>query len=219
MTGWDPVRRIARKKRAHSPEKEYPESDTEGTPYDQIKTDWDSVRSTAGQKRAHSLEREYTPTPTQTMKTRSDREVKKHDYKRLHCGKAAQVSSDSKTWSEAMTSPEALQWKRATDDEFRTLKEKGAIKIIPRTQLPQGRKPMKCKWKARCTAKGFTQRQGIDYNETFALTPRPETGRIMLVLAHQFGWHRRQGDVPTDFLNPDLDIDLYIEMPQGYEKE
>ncbi|KAI0991324.1 hypothetical protein K3495_g16863 [Podosphaera aphanis] len=41
----------------------------------------------------------------------------------------------------------------------------------------------------------------------------------MPVLAHQFGWHRRQGDVPTAFLNPDLDIDLYMEMPQGYEKE
>ncbi|KAI0995347.1 hypothetical protein K3495_g12834 [Podosphaera aphanis] len=41
----------------------------------------------------------------------------------------------------------------------------------------------------------------------------------MLVLAHQFGWHRRQGDVPKTFLNPDLDIDLYMKIPQGFEKE
>ncbi|KAI0991395.1 hypothetical protein K3495_g16792, partial [Podosphaera aphanis] len=74
------------------------------------------------------------------------------------------------------------------------------------------------RWKARCTAKGFTQKFGIDYQETFAPTPRPETGRIMLVLAHYLGWHRRQGDVPTAFLNPDLDIDLYMEMPKGFEK-
>lgn len=93
---------------------------------------------------------------------------------------------------------------------------------------------MKCKWvfkkkflangdiekyKARCTAKGFTQRQGIDYHETFAPTPRPETGRIILVLAHQLGWHRKQGDVPTAFLNPDLNIDLFMELPRGYEKD
>ncbi|KAI1000025.1 hypothetical protein K3495_g8171 [Podosphaera aphanis] len=58
------------------------------------------------------------------------------------------------------------------------------------------------RWKARCTAKGFTQLREIDYNESFAPTPRPETG-----------------DVPTACLNPDLDIDLYMEMPQGYEKE
>ncbi|KAI0991209.1 hypothetical protein K3495_g16978, partial [Podosphaera aphanis] len=75
------------------------------------------------------------------------------------------------------------------------------------------------RWKARCTAKGFTQRAGIDYKETFAPTPRPETGTILLALAHQLGWHRRQGDVPTAFLNPDIDIDLYMEMPRGFEKE
>ena len=75
------------------------------------------------------------------------------------------------------------------------------------------------KRRVRCTAKGFTQRFGIDYKETFAPTPRPETGRILLVLAHQFGWHRRQGDVPTAFLNPDLDIDLYMEMPEGFEQQ
>ncbi|KAI1002242.1 hypothetical protein K3495_g5959 [Podosphaera aphanis] len=41
----------------------------------------------------------------------------------------------------------------------------------------------------------------------------------MLVLARQFDWHRRQGDFPTAFLNPDLEIDLYMEIPQGIEKE
>lgn len=91
------------------------------------------------------------------------------------------------------------------DDEFHSLKSKGVIKIIKRSELPKGRKTMKSKWvykkklkadgsveryKARYKVKGFTQRKGIDFNETFAPTPRAETGRIMLVLAHQFGWHR-----------------------------
>ena len=74
------------------------------------------------------------------------------------------------------------------------------------------------KWKARCTAKGFTQRPGIDYQETFAPTPRPETGRIMLVIAHYLKWYRCQGDVPTAFLNPDLKIDLYMELPKGFKE-
>ncbi|KAI1006704.1 hypothetical protein K3495_g1518 [Podosphaera aphanis] len=74
------------------------------------------------------------------------------------------------------------------------------------------------KWKSRFTAKGFAQRPGIDYQETFAPTPRPEIGRIMLVLAHHLGWHRFQGDVPTALLNPDLNIDLYMEVPRGFEK-
>ncbi|KAI0990724.1 hypothetical protein K3495_g17463, partial [Podosphaera aphanis] len=133
-----------------------------------------------------------------------------------------------------MNGPDAKQWKEAAKAEFKALQETGTIEIIHQSQLPHGRKPMKCKWvfkkkylangdidkwKARCTAKGFTQRQGIDYQETFAPTPRPETGRILLVLAHQLGWHRRQGDVPTAFLNPDLKIDLFMELPKGFEKE
>lgn len=41
----------------------------------------------------------------------------------------------------------------------------------------------------------------------------------MLALAHRFGWYRRQGDVPTAFLNPDLDLDLYMELPEGYKRD
>ena len=41
----------------------------------------------------------------------------------------------------------------------------------------------------------------------------------MLGLAYQFGWHRRQGDIPTAFLSPNIDIDLHMEMLQGYERE
>lgn len=41
----------------------------------------------------------------------------------------------------------------------------------------------------------------------------------MLALARQLGWHRRQGDVLTAFLNPDKDIDLYMEIPQEFKKE
>lgn len=133
-----------------------------------------------------------------------------------------------------MTNSEAIKWKQAALEEFNSLKDKEAIQIIKRTELPKGRSPRKCKrvfkkkfltdgsvdkWKARCTAKGFTQRFGIDYQETFAPTPRAETGRIMFVLAHQLRWHRYQGDVPTAFLNPDINVDLYMEMPKGFERD
>ncbi|KAI0992849.1 hypothetical protein K3495_g15335, partial [Podosphaera aphanis] len=196
-------------------------------PYDQVMTGWDPVQQVAGVKRPHSPEDGIT-------RSQRGRAVKCVDYYRLHHGMTAQASTDPQTWDEAMTSPETPHWKRAAEEEFQSLKQKGAIRIIPHSQLPKGRKPMKCKWvfkkkflangdiekyKARCTAKGFTQRQGIDYHETFAPTPRPETGRIILVLAHQLGWQRKQGDVPTAFLNPDLNIDLFMELPKGYEKD
>nr|ABW72074.1 TE3 [Blumeria hordei] len=219
MTGWDPIPPIAGQKRSHSPDSNIHQGPSknrvvaqpdheiinEETPYDVIMTGWEPVAPKAGHKRDHSPEAE-------TMQTKRD----------------------SKTWQEAMTSPEAKQWMRAAEEEFSSLKEKGAIKIINRTKLPKGRHPMKCKWvfkkkfladgtvdkwKTRCTAKGFTQRFGIDYQETFAPTPRAETGRLMLIFAHQLNWHRRQGDVPTAILNPELNIDIYMEMPKGFEKK
>lgn len=93
---------------------------------------------------------------------------------------------------------------------------------------------MKCKWVfkkkyladgtlekygARCTLKRFKQRSGIGYKETYAPTPRSETGRIMLALSHRFGRHRCQGDVPAALLNPDLEVDLYIELSEGFKRD
>lgn len=148
----------------------------------------------------------------------------------MHYGKATHLSNDPKTWSEAMNSSEAKQWKQAAEEELRSLLETGAIEIIRRSKLSKGRTLMKCKWKsladgnldkcrARCTVRGFTQRSGIDYNETFAPTPRAETGTIMLALSHMLGWYRRQGDVPVEFLNPDLDVNVYMELPEGFKEK
>ncbi|KAI0994848.1 hypothetical protein K3495_g13334 [Podosphaera aphanis] len=200
--------------------------------YDMVMTGWDPIRQVAGTKRPNSPENFGPDSPDVYTSTRG-RQSKKVDYYKLHHGMIALTSTDPKTWEEAMTGPEASQWKKAANEEVRSLQDKGAIKIISLSEFPRNRKPMKCKWvfkkkflangdvdksKARCTAKGFTQRQGIDYHETFAPTPRPETGRIMLVIAHHLRWHRRQGDVPTAFLNPNLDIDLFMDLPKGFEK-
>lgn len=41
----------------------------------------------------------------------------------------------------------------------------------------------------------------------------------MLALANSFGWHIRQGDVPVVFLNLDLDVDLYMELPECFKED
>ena len=195
--------------------------------YDQIMTGWDAVAPIAGHKRNRSPD-------DQATRSKRGRPIKRLDYHKLHHGKAGKEKNDPKTWTEAMQSVESNEWKVAADEEIRSLRDTGTIKIIDRSKLPKGRTLMKTKWvfkrkyhadgtlekyRARCTVKGYTQKCGIDYTETFAPTPRSETGRIMLALAHKFGWYRRQGDVPTAFLNPDLDLDLYMELPEGYKKD
>ena len=56
------------------------------------------------------------------------------------------------------------------------------------------------KLKARIVAKGFTQREGIDYEETFSPTVRFESIRLLVAAAAADGLHTQQMDITTAFL-------------------
>ena len=99
-------------------------------------------------------------------------------------------------------------------------------------ELPQGRKLEGCKWffivkykvdrslkwyKARLVAKGYTQTYGMDYLETFALIAKMNIIRILLSLATNHGWSLQQFDIKNAFLHGDLDEEIYIEVPLGFE--
>ena len=79
---------------------------------------------------------------------------------------------------------------------------------------PQGRKVIGTKWvlrvkmdavgnldkyKARVVAKGFRKMEGLDYDETYALTVRFESVRALMAMAASLGWKLDQMDVATAF--------------------
>ena len=66
------------------------------------------------------------------------------------------------------------------------------------------------KYKARLVAKGFTQKYGVDYEETFAPVAKMPTVRIILSLSVAQGWKVFQLDVKSVFLNGDLDVEIYM---------
>ena len=72
------------------------------------------------------------------------------------------------------------------------------------------------KYKARFVARGFTQKEGIDYDETFAPVSRYTTIRTIISLATVFGWNLHQMDVKTTFLNGKIEEEVYIEQPEGF---
>jgi hypothetical protein len=74
------------------------------------------------------------------------------------------------------------------------------------------------KHKAIFVARGFSQREGIDYEETFALVARYTSIRTIITLAAKMKWKLHQMDVKTTFLN-DVVEEVYIEQPQGFEVE
>ena len=72
------------------------------------------------------------------------------------------------------------------------------------------------KHKARLVARGFTQKPGIDFYETFSPVDRLETIRTVIVVAVQKKWKIFQLDVKSTFLNGKLDEEIYFEQPQRF---
>ena len=72
------------------------------------------------------------------------------------------------------------------------------------------------KYKAISVARGFTQKEGIDYDETFAHVARYITIRTIISLAVVFEWKLHQMDVKIAFLNGKIDEEVYIEQPEGF---
>ena len=68
----------------------------------------------------------------------------------------------------------------------------------------------------RLVAKGFTQKEGIDYKETFSPVSKKDSLRIILALVAYFDLELQQMDVKTDFLKGDLEKEVYMKQPEGF---
>ena len=97
--------------------------------------------------------------------------------------------------------------------------------------LPANIKPIGCKWvfkrkrgpdgrvetfKARLVAKRYTQKEGIDYEETFSLVAMLKSIRILLSIVAHLGYKIWKMDVKTEFLNGHLQEDIYMMQSDGF---
>jgi hypothetical protein len=97
--------------------------------------------------------------------------------------------------------------------------------------LPRGHRVITLKWvfklkrdeagaivkhKAHLMARNFVQREGIDFNDTFAPVARMESVRLLFALAAQEGWRVHHMDVKSAFLNDDLKEEVYVHQPPGF---
>ena len=73
------------------------------------------------------------------------------------------------------------------------------------------------KYKAIFVARGFSQKEGIDYEETFAPVVRYTSIRLVLALATKMKWKVHQMDVKTAFLNGVVEEEVYAEQPLGFK--
>jgi len=168
----------------------------------------------------------------------SDEEFRQADSEIIMNAITAGIASLSdrtpNTLQEALKSKDAKEWKAARQKEFDSCTQLKVWEEISRSSLPKGTNILPCKdvfkikvdelgnisqFKARFTPKGFRQRPGIDYKETFARTAMYKTERVALSLAARFDSELIQFDVPTAFLNADLEEEVFMEMPKGFGKD
>ena len=131
------------------------------------------------------------------------------------------------TFDEAMSLPEAQLWLKACQEELNSLNRHGTFRLCKR---PPGRKIVGTKWvfkikdpesknpryKARLVAQGYSQVEGLDYNETRASVVKITSIKIVLSLAARLRMLVHQFDVETAFLNGRLTITIYVEQPPGF---
>ncbi|CAI7876740.1 unnamed protein product [Closterium sp. NIES-53] len=132
-----------------------------------------------------------------------------------------------RSYAEAITSPYSSQWQAAMDGEMTSWKSTGTyVDEVPppganivndmwifRVKRPPGPPPA---FKARYVARGFSQRQGVDYFQTFSPTPKMTTLRVLLHVAAQRDYELHSLDFSTAFLQGSLHEEIWLRRPHGF---
>ena len=123
-----------------------------------------------------------------------------------------------------------LKWKEAIQTELKSLAKREVFG--PVVQTPKDIKPIGYRWvfvrkrneqnkivryKARLVAQGFSQRPGIDYEETYSPVMDATTFRYLIYLAVSEGLDMRLMDVVTTYLYGSLDTNVYMKIPEGFK--
>ena len=72
------------------------------------------------------------------------------------------------------------------------------------------------KYRARLVVKGFRQKEGLDYFDTYSPVTRITSIRMLIALAAIYDLEIHQMDVKTTFLNVELEEEIYIEQPEVF---
>jgi hypothetical protein len=139
------------------------------------------------------------------------------------------IPDDPQSFQEAVSSTHSDHWKIAMQEEFDSLMANGTWEY---QTLPAGCRAIQSKWvykqklgidglvdrfKARLVSKGFTQREGIDFKETFSPTIKFDSIRTILAVAAAEDMNITQFDVKTAYLHGEIEEELYMAQPLGFE--
>jgi hypothetical protein len=135
---------------------------------------------------------------------------------------------EPKSMAECQKCSDWVKWKEAIETELLSLSKRQVFGPVART--PPNVTPVGFKWvfvrkwdannmvvryKARLVAQGFTQRPGIDYDETYSPVMSGTTFRYLISLAAGLNLKMQMMDVVTAYLYGSLDSKIYMKVPDG----
>ncbi|KAJ0494593.1 putative RNA-directed DNA polymerase [Helianthus annuus] len=137
-------------------------------------------------------------------------------------------NSEPDSYSEAVKVKDSRQWENAMNDEVSSLDKNKTWVLV---KLPPEKRALQNKWvfrikeehdgskryKARLVVKGFQQKKGVDYDEILSPVVKMTTIRLVLSIVAAENLHLEQLDVKTAFLHGDLDEDIYMAQPEGFQ--
>ncbi|CAI5531429.1 unnamed protein product [Closterium sp. Naga37s-1] len=132
-----------------------------------------------------------------------------------------------RSYAEAIAGEYSSQWQTAMDAEMASWKSTGTyVDEVPppganivsgmwifRVKRPPGSPPA---FKARYVARGFSQREGVDFFQTFSPTPKMTTLRVLLHVAAQRDYELHSLDFSTAFLQGSLHEEIWLRRPPGF---
>lgn len=132
-------------------------------------------------------------------------------------------------YEDALSCSESKRWLEAMDDEIQSLYKNQTWILV---DLPVNRKTIGNRWiyklkhnqagdidrfKARLVVRGFCQTYGVDYFETFSPVVKFTSIRMILAIAAAENLKLKQFDVKTAFLYGELDEEIFMVQPKGYD--
>ena len=136
--------------------------------------------------------------------------------------------SDPLTYNEAVNDSNSKILREEMDSKIQSMHQNQVWYLV---DPPEGRVPIGCNWifkkkigadgqidtfKASLVAKGYRQRQGVDYDETFSPVAMIKSIRILLAIAAHYDYEIWKIDMKIAFLNGNLEEEVYMIQPEGY---
>ena len=147
----------------------------------------------------------------------------RYDWENDHVSLALVIETgDPSSYRKAIEIDDHGKWITTMEQEMESLNENQIWTLV---DLLKDSKAIGCwvfrkknneQYKTRLVAKGYAQKEGIEYNEIFSPVVKHTSIQILLAIVAQFDLELEQMDVKTTFLHGELEEMIYMKQPEGY---